>query len=127
MTKKFKKNKNGKIEFTELELSSLLNEVWNDGYYLGHHSVYEWHSPWWYPYYPYYITSTTGTVDVSPTVTWNSSDVKTTTNATISTKNSDTYTVTANNPVSNTTFATGTHITPTKEDDAIIKFGELNV
>lgn len=43
MVKVFTTNKNGKIEFTKEELETLLNEVWNDGYY--HHGTYWWTSP----------------------------------------------------------------------------------
>ena len=43
MVKVFSTNENGKIEFTQEELESLLNEVWNDGY--NRHGTYWWNSP----------------------------------------------------------------------------------
>ena len=84
MTKTFKLNENGKIEFTKEELDKLLDEVWNDGYYSNNNYVwvspYKWH-PWWEtPYYYDPITTT-------PYVTWSSS----------STTASDTYTVSTQN------------------------------
>ena len=45
MTKTFKANKNGKIEFTRKELEALLNEVWKDGYKAN--NSYTWYSPSW--------------------------------------------------------------------------------
>lgn len=45
MTKTFKTNKNGKIEFTRKELEKLLDEVWRDGY--NSNNTYTWSSPWW--------------------------------------------------------------------------------
>ena len=52
MTKTFKTNKNGKIEFTKKELEKLLDEIWRDGY--NSNNTYTWSSPsWWtYPYTP---------------------------------------------------------------------------
>lgn len=45
MTKTFKTNKNGKIEFTKEQLGKLLDEVWSDGY--NSNNKYYWSSPWW--------------------------------------------------------------------------------
>lgn len=45
MTKTFKANKNGKIEFTKKELEALLDEVWKDGYKAN--NIYTWSSPFW--------------------------------------------------------------------------------
>ena len=45
MTKTFKANKNGKIEFTKKELEALLDEVWKDGYKAN--NTYTWWSPSW--------------------------------------------------------------------------------
>ena len=45
MTKTFKANKNGKIEFTKKELEALLDEVWKDGYKAN--NTYTWSSPFW--------------------------------------------------------------------------------
>ena len=53
MTKRFEKNKNGKVEFTETELKALLDEVYNHGYNDGkYNSGVVWNSPyryddWW--------------------------------------------------------------------------------
>ena len=54
MTKTFKTNKNGKIEFTKRELEKLLDEIWRDGY--NSNNTYTWSSPYWWPTtttYPY--------------------------------------------------------------------------
>lgn len=79
MTKTFKLNENGKIEFTKEELDKLLDEVWNDGYYSNNN--YVWESPyrrqrWWeYPItYPY--------------VTWSGSPTTASDTYTVSTQNS---------------------------------------
>lgn len=46
MTKTFKINKNGKIEFTKKELEKLLDEIWRDGY--NSNNTYTWSSPYWW-------------------------------------------------------------------------------
>jgi hypothetical protein len=85
MTKTFKLNENGRIEFTKEELNKLLDEVWNDGYYSNNNYVwespYKW-TPWWErPYYYDPITTT-------PYVTWASSPTTTSDTYTVSTQNS---------------------------------------
>ena len=45
--KVFQKNKNGKIEFTQKELETLLNEVYWDGYRAN--STWTWTTPLSYP------------------------------------------------------------------------------
>lgn len=54
MTKRFEKNKNGKVEFTETELKALLDEVYNHGYNDGKYnsgvvwnSPSKWYDDWW--------------------------------------------------------------------------------
>lgn len=53
MTKRFEKNKDGKVEFTETELKALLDEVYNEGYNNGRYSSgVVWNPPcrydeWW--------------------------------------------------------------------------------
>ena len=53
MTKRFEKNKNGKVEFTATELKALLDEVYNEGYNNGKYcSGVVWNPPyryddWW--------------------------------------------------------------------------------
>lgn len=49
MVKVFKFGENNKVEFTQSELESLLNEVYNNGYLDGRNSKdYTWTSPSWY-------------------------------------------------------------------------------
>lgn len=63
MIRHFDKNKNGKIEFTESELKSLLDEVYNQGKRDGQaNNGFYWSSPYSSPYYIPYISCTpTGT------------------------------------------------------------------
>ena len=49
MVKIFAKNKNGKIELTEKELESLLNDSYWEGYN-ANKETYVYHSPNWSPY-----------------------------------------------------------------------------
>ena len=80
-TKIFTLNDNNKIEFTEDELKSLLDEIYNDGYNDGNRKYY-YTTPYRYPYIttPYYTTwcssSTAGSSGINIT-TSNSSDCKT--------------------------------------------------
>ena len=55
-TKFFTKNENGKIEFTEKELKTLLDEIYNEGYNDGKSRNYTYTTPirttpWWYGTY----------------------------------------------------------------------------
>ena len=91
MTKTFKLNENGKIEFTKEELSVLLDEVWNDGYNSNTNYVwespYKW-TPWWErPYFYDPIPTTT------PYATWTNADALSPDTLTPS----DTYTVSTQN------------------------------
>lgn len=70
--KVFTKNQKGKIEFTEKELESLLNEIYNDGYNDGKSRTYTWTSPY-NPYTPYYYNThnTTATPSkLEDQITW---------------------------------------------------------
>ena len=60
MVKVFIPNKDGKIEFTRMELETLLNEVWQDGYNSNH---WYWNSPT--PYYNSPLITTDHTITVS--------------------------------------------------------------
>ena len=63
MVKVFTTNKDGKIEFTQKELETLLNEVWNDGY--NRHGTYWWSSPTiTTPYYTY-TNNASGTITLT--------------------------------------------------------------
>ena len=46
MQKVFKLNKNNKIEFTREELKTLLDEVYQEGYWEGKNQNWWWNSPW---------------------------------------------------------------------------------
>ena len=85
MTKTFKLNENGKIEFTKEELNTLLDEVWNNGY--DSNTNYVWESPyrwqrWWET--PYYYSP----VVTTPYVTWSSSPTTASDTYTVSTQSS---------------------------------------
>lgn len=91
MTKTFKLNESGKIEFTKEELDKLLDEVWNDGY--NSNTNYVWESPyrwqrWWET--PYYYPPTTTT----PYVTWTSADALTPSEYTTGSIDAETWTTT---------------------------------
>ena len=59
-TKVFTLNEDQKIEFTEEELKSLLDEIYNDGYYDGRNSRYYYYStPYKQPYYYTWCSSST--------------------------------------------------------------------
>ena len=48
VTKTFVKNENGKIEFTEKELSEVLDEIYRDGYEAGKgREIYTYTTPYW--------------------------------------------------------------------------------
>ena len=64
--KVFTKNQKGKIEFTEKELESLLNEIYNDGYNDGKSYTYTWTSP----YNPNYYGITTTPLKREDQITW---------------------------------------------------------
>lgn len=55
-SKVFKKNKYGKIEFTESELKKVLDEIYDEGYMDGSSSNYYYTTPYRYKPYPYYYT-----------------------------------------------------------------------
>lgn len=55
-SKVFKKNKYGKIEFTESELKEVLDEIYNEGFNDGNNSYYYYNTPYRYKPYPYYYT-----------------------------------------------------------------------
>lgn len=57
-TKFFTKNEKGKIEFTEKELKTLLDEIYNDGYNDGRMSGYTYTTPYRYVS-PWYTTTAT--------------------------------------------------------------------
>ena len=57
-TKIFTLNDNNKIEFTEDELKSLLDEIYNDGYNDGNRRYY-YTTPYRYPYYYTWCNSST--------------------------------------------------------------------
>lgn len=57
-TKIFTLNENNKIEFTENELKSLLDEIYNDGYNDGNRKYY-YTTPYRYPYYYTWCSSST--------------------------------------------------------------------
>lgn len=85
MTKTFKLNENGKIEFTKEELDKLLDEVWNDGYYSNNN--YVWESPYrWQRWWEYPITY--------PYVTWTSADALTPSEYTTGSIDAETWTTT---------------------------------
>ena len=64
MIKIFTKNKNNKIEFTEQELKTLLDEIYRDGYNKGQSRNYIYTTPSWSPYYsPFYSDYITVTCD----------------------------------------------------------------
>ena len=66
MTRRFEKNKNGKVEFTEIELKKLLDEVYNEGYNNGKYcSKVIWDPP--YRYEDWWSTT--------PHITWNTTDL----------------------------------------------------
>ena len=49
VTKTFVKNENGKIEFTEKELSEVLDEIYRDGYEAGKgREIYTYTTPYWW-------------------------------------------------------------------------------
>ena len=55
-TKIFTKNEKGKVEFTEKELKTLLDEIYNEGYNEGKSRSYIYTTPihttpWWYGTY----------------------------------------------------------------------------
>lgn len=107
MTKTFKANKNGKIEFTKKELEALLDEVWKDGYKAN--NTYTWWSPSWggsgdgywtweKNWHPYVWTTTTActvsgnnVTNSGTTYTLTSSNTDTATCANSATCNSITY------------------------------------
>lgn len=87
MTKTFKLNENGKIEFTKEELSALLDEVWNNGY--NSNTNYVWESPyirhrWWW--------EDPGTI--TPYATWTSADALTPSEYTTGPIDAETWTTT---------------------------------
>ncbi len=53
-SKVFKKNKYGKIEFTESELKEVLDEIYNEGFNDGSNRYYYYNTPYRYKPYPYY-------------------------------------------------------------------------
>lgn len=55
-SKVFKKNKYGKIEFTESELKEVLDEIYNEGFNDGSNNYYYYNTPYRYKPYPYYYT-----------------------------------------------------------------------
>ena len=68
MTKRFEKNENGKVEFTETELKVLLDEVYNHGYNDGkYNSGVVWNSPykydeWWNKPYITWCSNSNSTI-----------------------------------------------------------------
>lgn len=94
MTKSFKMNKKGKIEFTPEELHKLLDEVWRNGY--NSNNYYYW-TP------PYTWTTTT------PYVTWNDYGINTCTcsKTTISTGDAATSSITYSNADDKVTYTIG--------------------
>lgn len=84
MTKTFKKNKDGKIEFTEANLKKLLDEVYNSGYYDGKSCQMIWNSPYHYEPTYYYGTSITST---GSDVTWSTTNTSNNATATLVTSN----------------------------------------
>lgn len=81
MTKRFEKNKNGKVEFTEKELKALLDEVYNEGYNDGkYNSGVIWNSPykydeWWNKPYITWCSNSDSTTASSTNVTLDSCTV----------------------------------------------------
>ena len=62
-SKVFKKNKYGKIEFTESELKEVLDEIYNEGFNDGSNNYYYYNTPYRYKPYPYYYTSCSTVTD----------------------------------------------------------------
>lgn len=77
-SKVFKKNKYGKIEFTESELKKVLDEIYDEGYMDGSSSNYYYTTPYRYKPYPYYYTWCSNATDPN-TVTAEGVSVGTTT------------------------------------------------
>ena len=74
--KTFAKNKQGKIEFTQIELDQLLNSVWQDGYDEGKNSDYTWTSPYYrWPTVTPYITTTTATLNSGTTISTDNNSI----------------------------------------------------
>ena len=74
-SKVFKKNKYGKIEFTESELKEVLDEIYNEGFNDGSNNYYYYNTPYRYKPYPYYYTwCSTVTDPTSITTTTSTSD-----------------------------------------------------
>ena len=78
-TKIFTKNENGKVEFTEKELKTLLDEIYNEGYNDGKSRSYIYTTP--YTPKPWWQYGTTWCTAGS------TADTKITTNATTATTN----------------------------------------
>jgi len=79
ITKTFKKNSHGKIEFTEQELKELLDDIYRNGYQEGKgEPVYIYTSPnWWTlnkPFYTYTTTTANGRDYSTTSVTSNITD-----------------------------------------------------
>ena len=86
MVKYFKKNKNGKIEFTETELKKILDEVYNAGYDDCKSRCYVYTTPYrWYdyPYYTYTTTASNSGISLGNTTTTAKTISTPTTNGTI--------------------------------------------
>ncbi len=76
MSKVFKLNKDGKVEFTTEELKKLLDEVYNKGYEEGKNENWSWTSPYHWPSWVYTGDSITTTNANSNTLTIDSSGLK---------------------------------------------------
>lgn len=105
-SKVFKKNKYGKIEFTESELKEVLDEMYNEGFNDGSNRYYYYNTPYRYKPYPYYYT-------------WcsNSTDPLTTTAITTATSTADSHITIDGSKLHNNS----TYITVNKNEDLLDK------
>ena len=74
-TKIFTKNENGKVEFTEKELKTLLDEIYNEGYNDGKSRSYIYTTPYYVnPWYKTYCTTNSTATDSKTLTTATTSD-----------------------------------------------------
>lgn len=73
ITKTFVKNINGKIEFTERELSEILDEIYRDGYKAGKgQEIFTYTTPYWWN-----INKPTWTYTTTPAIVKNHDNITT--------------------------------------------------